>query len=357
LSSATITNVGTRDPIVAIRNMVKGDVVNVAKEPVIRIGRDPRAHVVIDHQKVSRCHGEIRRAGRVNLLRSVGKNPVRLRGRPMVVGEVEGGDWIELTEKHLLLLMNHAMVDAVPAIEFFLRDTNPSDVSRLLQTATEDRTLVLFGTARDGRDHLAREIHRISRRAREVFLLAKKKNKGSLRDEIAPATDGTAYVDLDRCGERDLASLQKMARLIPPPVRLILGASSTETVRECLATLAAGPATESPVVFRVPDLGTRPRLLLAIRALQAHGLGDAKERIGVDVLEYVVHHESVANLDQLWRAPVRLAALVETKGMISSANDLLRRWGYPQGESTLGDWVHRLEIDPKQLWGVDQRIP
>jgi len=351
--SDTLTDVRTHagEPIAAIRNMVKGDLVNVAKQVVIRIGRSLRSHVVIEHPNVSRRHAEITQLGPVYRVASVGKNPVLLLGTPVLEGRAQSGDWIQVTEKHLLLLLSQPMVDSTPALEFFVGHTSPVEVSRLLQQATTERPLLLVGHARNACDHLAREIHRVSRRSRKPFIVANPQSGRTLADEIEAASGGSIYVDLEDCRELDLDAVQAAALATPPPVRVILGASSAHVLRERIPELDRLVA-----VFRVPDLAHRPdRMALAARALAAHGLEVATDQIGVDVLRYVVHHDSVHNLGQVWQAPVRLAALVETKGVISSANDLLRRWGHRQGENTLGDWIRRLEIDTKALWGVDRR--
>ena len=98
---------------------------------------------------------------------------------------------------------------------------------------------------------------------------------------------------------------------------------------------------------------TEDRRALASRVLDVHGMEAKLGVLDADLVERAVNLRSIRDLEDLWRAPLRLAALDETEGNVSQAANLLGRWGYDEPHTTLRGWIARWEIDPLRLRGLD----
>jgi DNA-binding NtrC family response regulator len=229
------------------------------------IGRDAQADIVLPVTAVSRRHAEIRKEGGAFLIRDLGsRNGTLVNGHPVTEDELEPLDEIRIGDAILKLVAEGSEDFAAYRIDGALigrgrrRAREPSALvggllmdliaAELDRVAPAALNVLLLGASGTGKEVVASEIHRLSRREgrfvavncaaipqnlieSELFGFKRGAFSGADRDKpglIRGADGGTLL--LDEIGDMPLDAQAKLLRVIQTREVLPLGATAPEHV-------------------------------------------------------------------------------------------------------------------------------
>jgi two-component system, NtrC family, response regulator AtoC len=334
-----------------VRESAGSRVIDVDEGADITVGRSSEATIRLDDPKASRVHARfVRRRGILELVDLGSRNGTRLNSRPVERGatRLASGDVVNIGNVDILIaetagrreaVGQAAVADGLPGV--VIGDPAMAHVFELVRKlAPMPTTVLVLGETGVGKEVVAEQIHRQSKRAsgpflrlncaslpeslleselfgheRGAFTGADKRKQGYLE----AADGGTLF--LDEVGELGPSTQTKLLRVIEDRTFMRVGgrqeiASDLRVVaatnRDLESDVKAGRFRQdlyfrlSAFIIRVPPLRTRPaeiELLAELFARQLAGrLGVPSPRLGQDALDALRRHDWPGNVRELRNA-------------------------------------------------------